>query len=181
MGGRSWRWCALSLALLVACGSGAGHSGGAAADGSNGSTGSPPPSPGSPASASTPSAAPERCNGTASVRLKGVRPGLVSSATIGLGSFSGDLVAGDLALGSIALPGSGQVTLTLPIDSMKVTNGQGTREVTTCAAPLAFTFDAADVDPLRCHIVIELDLGRSLRPDPETGAPLLVPQSSLHF
>jgi hypothetical protein len=93
-----------------------------------------------------------------------------------------DLAAGDgFRVGDVPLPASGPVTAAVAIESARVTGGTMSGDVDVCAAPLSFTFDADDVDAARCHVVIQLDLTRSLRRDPATGALLLIPQASLRF
>jgi hypothetical protein len=114
--------------------------------------------------------------------VRGARPGLVSSFQLAIGSASVDLVAGDaFRVGSVTLPARGPATATLALGAGRVVGGELGGPVAACAAPLAFTFDPTDVDPVRCRVVVELDLGRSLVRDPATGALLLVPQSTLHF
>jgi hypothetical protein len=180
-------WAAVA-ALVAACGAGDNRG---AAPASEAPTGNDTPGEGgTPSGGGTPSIEPPppaRCGGSASLWIAGAHTGLVSSFRIGVRAAGApgtafDLAAGDrFRVGDVPLPASGPVTATIAIESARVAGGSFSGDVEVCAGPLAFTFHAGDVDAERCHVVIRLDLTRSLVRDPSTGALLLVPQATLRF
>ena len=182
-------WSAAVAALLAACGAGqnqgvAPESGAPAGDGAPGG-GDTPSGGGIPSIEPPPS--PARCGGSASLWIAVEHTGLVSSFRIGVRAAGApgaefDLAAGErFRVGDVPLPASGPVTATLSIESARVSGGSMSGEVDVCTGPLAFTFEAGDVDAGRCRVLIQLDLVRSLQRDPATGALLLVPQASLRL
>jgi hypothetical protein len=187
-------WCAAVAALLAACG--AGHDRGTApASGSPAGSDTPGEGGGSPGGTPSgggiPSIEPPpvvaRCGGIASLWIAATHTGLVSSFRLGARAAGAptvvfDLAAGDrFRVGDLALPAAGRVAAYVDLELAHVTGGATSGDVAVCGPPLAFTFDAGDVDAHRCQIVILLDLARSLQRDPATGALLLVPQASLRF
>lgn len=136
------------------------------------------------------------CNGSVTVRLLGTNPGLeptalhVEPGALQVASGAALVVTGatagalDLAqpqayrLGIVRPPdGATIATAVLPILAAHVAGTLVTGDLDVCTGPIAFTFDPARVDPRRCHVVVELDVARSVQPALAAGgSPFLLPQ-----
>lgn len=136
------------------------------------------------------------CDGHVTVRLLGtnvgvdltalhVEPGPLQvtsgAALVVTGATAGAL---DLAqpqayrLGIVAPPGGATAaTAVLPISAAHAAGTLVTGDLDVCTGPIEFTFDPARVDPRRCHVVVELDVARSVQPALGAGgSPFLLPQ-----
>lgn len=185
---RTKLWGAALISLVAACGSGERRSAASESGvpaGNDTASGGDNPSGGTP-TVEPPTSGP-RCGGAASLWLSGTHTGLLSSFRIAARTGQEPTASGDLAaveayrVGDLPLPASGPVTASLAIEAVHVAGGAASGDVTVCGAPVAFTFQANDVDAERCRVVVSLDLSRSLQRDPATGALLLIPQASLRF
>ena len=96
----------------------------------------------------------------------------------------GEQLPADLAqpqayrLGIVAPPGGATAaTAVLPISAAHAAGTLVTGDLDVCTGPIEFTFDPARVDPRRCHVVVELDVARSVQPALGAGgSPFLLPQ-----
>jgi hypothetical protein len=136
------------------------------------------------------------CDGHVTVRLLGtnvgvdlsalhVEPGALQvtsgAALVVTGATAGAL---DLAqpqayrLGIVTPPdGATAATAVLPISAAHAAGTLVTGDLDVCTGPIEFTFDPARVDPRRCHVVVELDVARSVQPALGAGgSPFLLPQ-----
>ncbi|HET8541771.1 MAG TPA: hypothetical protein VFL83_17970 [Anaeromyxobacter sp.] len=130
------------------------------------------------------------------MKLRGSRPGIVSSFTVRLGPLrasagtvgvsdaglrSADLVAADsVLLGTITLAGGGPVSVSFDVTSAHVTGTGLSGEIAACA-PVKLSFTPAQVRSGTCHVVVDLDLGRSVQRDPVTGAAFILPHHTVRF
>lgn len=172
-----WAWALALASMLVACGDG----GDAVGSGSGGTPGDPPsgdpPGGGGGGGGGGDPALP--CSGLVMIRLRGSDPGALTGLRLGTGvlaasadgalvvsrpgSGSYELVGTDAhPLGQVAPAGAGSVDVRLPLVSASAAWGGAGEDVTVCTPPLEFTFRPAAVDPERCHVVVELDLSRSV-------------------
>lgn len=141
------------------------------------------------------------CGGHVTLRLQGVNGSPFDAFHLGVGkldvrvsgatapvesalSGSLDLLApGAWRLGVVALPPVGtMLDASLPIsggDAHALAGDAGAFD--GCTAPFTFRVDPAQVDPVRCHAVLHVDLARSA-PLLASGAGLvLAPNFSLHY
>jgi hypothetical protein len=81
-------------------------------------------------------------------------------------------------LGIVTPPaGATAATAVIRISAAHVAGTLLTGDLDVCTGPIAFTFDPARVDPRRCHVVVELDVARSVQPALGAGgSPFLLPQ-----
>lgn len=137
----------------------------------------------------------EGCGGEVTVRLRGVGAGALGTFQLSLGPVEAraavpltladalppgpiDLVLDHAyRLGIVTPPaGASSVHVTVPL----VAASAALAPVDVCTAPIEFTFDPSRVDPDRCHVVVELDLGRSIQADAPGGVALL-PQFTVRY
>ncbi len=171
-------------AFAIACGrngSGNGERASAPPDGATGGGGATGPA----------------CDGYVTVRLRGVDPGA-------LGTFDVDLAAieatvdgapiaphwsawGPLSVAGVesnrlavlrSTPGE-TVDFTVRLERVHVCDATRCADVDLCTAPLAFRFDTDKVSPERCHVVLHLDLARSV--EPNDGGLAFLPTYSVHY
>jgi hypothetical protein len=76
-------------------------------------------------------------------------------------------------------PGDQPVAVYMYLAGGQVCEGDRCSEVEPCGAPLITTFDPAKVRADNCHVVVELDLARSIQAGPRGLATLL--QYRLHY
>lgn len=136
------------------------------------------------------------CGGLVTLRLHGVDAGALTGFALETGAITADaggalpveqaatgpfeLVSDDaFKLGVIAPPaGAGTVSVSLPLVAATVSGGTAPGALSTCTPPIEFAFDPAKVDPLRCHVVVELSAARSV----VAGAsPFVLPQFKIRY
>jgi hypothetical protein len=130
------------------------------------------------------------------VRLLGVAPGTISAASVETSALQVATSGGPLTVASpakepfdLVLPWAYRLGIVLPpkdatrvsvsfgITAASVTTPAGTTALDVCTAPITFDFDPARVNPANCHVVVELDLARSMLPPPvQGGSAFLLPQ-----
>jgi hypothetical protein len=185
-----WRSSAATIAaVLLACGS-SGNGGKSQPAPGNG------PDPGGDGTGEENGTVDPSCGGHVTVRLLGtnagtgisalsVEPGALEvtsgSALVVTGATAGalDLVqAQAYRLGIVTPPaGATAATAVFPITAAHVAGTALTGDLEVCTAPVEFTFDPARVRPPACHVVVELDLARSVHPALcAGGSPFLLPQ-----
>jgi hypothetical protein len=84
-----------------------------------------------------------------------------------------DLTAADnaFAIGTAAIPaGTSPIVATLPLATVQANLPGGRALLDLCTAPLRITFSADQVDATRCHVVVHLDLARSVGAQGSGGA-----------
>lgn len=205
-----WGAAIAALTLAVACGrgprdiersNGAGDTGGTpVADGASGPgderpAGDRDPSPGDadPARNGGP-----RCEGLVTLRLRGANAGAIETFDVQMGgldfrtpgavlsSAGGAPPALSLAgvesqrLVVLRVPAAGTVEATLRPSRVHACAASRCQDLDLCTAPIDFRFDLEKVNPERCHVVLQLDLARSLQPLPGGDAAFL-PQLSVHY
>lgn len=137
------------------------------------------------------------CNGNVTLRLLGKNVGVGVSAlrlqpgtlqvTAGAPLVVNGAAAGplDLALeqahrlGIVSPPAAARaVKAVLPITAAQVAGAALTGDLDVCTTgPIEFTFDPGLVRPPGCHVVVELDVARSVEPAlGDGGSPFLLPQ-----
>lgn len=128
------------------------------------------------------------CNGQVTLRLLGVNPGpltafhlAVSGASFardgaapvdGLGAQTLDLLSAHAwRLGTFSYPEGAMAALaTVELAGGHATTAGGEVAFGQCLAPLRIPIDLSNVHPDRCHVVIHLDLSRSVMASAGTGA-----------
>ncbi len=144
---------------------------------------------------------PRACGGQVTVRLRGVNPGPVTAfhlgvagasftvdggpAIPGLGAQTLDLLTDQAwRLGNVPYPeGASVVVATVTLAGGDGTTGAGPVSFGACLAPLVVPIDLSNVDPVRCHAVIHLDLAASVVALAGAGASgtAFVPNFALFF
>lgn len=192
-----WKW--VVLAALVSCGRATSDSG-ARVTGSGGTT-SPGDATGSDASGKDgpdagSSAAP--CHGEFTVFLAATNPG--EGQRLDLTIAGVDLVGSDGTIEptfasseTFSFPSAGAFRVALaPIpavggfidasirlaDILAVETG-GDTHPDLCSGPLSFRFDAGKISPESCHVVLILDLAKSIAAGP--SGPVFLPSFSIHY
>lgn len=141
----------------------------------------PPPPPADPA---------VPCDGLVTVRLEG--SGVPAGQTVRLGVSRVTVIAdGALvesrfaATGDVVFPVAGayrlavvrapphEASVTVLFTGGQVCDGGGCKAIASCGAPLVAVFDGARVRAGVCHVVLDLDLGRSILPAGDGFATLL--------
>ncbi len=124
-------------------------------------------------------------NAGTDISVFSVEPGALEvtsgSALAVTGATAGalDLVqANAYQLGMVTAPaGAIAATAVFPISAAHVTGTALTGDLDVCTAPIEFTFDPTRVRLPDCHVVVELDLARSVQPALcAGGSPFLLPQ-----
>jgi hypothetical protein len=186
----------IGTALALACGTAgpAGSSRSATDEAGNTTGGSDGGSNNNPSGGGGSNSSPVPCNGKLAVRLAGVNAGaqeldlrLVGVALQGRSGAltpdftrSGELFApGDDRLAIVKTP-TGEVDVTVRVDRVSMCTGGTCTDLTTCASPIQFQFDAAKVSPNRCHVVAQLDVANSVQSGPN-GALFFQPRFSVHY
>jgi len=132
---------------------------------------------------------PVPCNGKLTVRLAGVNAGAqeldLRLAGVDLQGRSGALTPEFTRSGVLSAPGddrlaivkmpTGRVDVTVRLDRVSRCTGGTCTDLTLCASPIQFHFDAANVSQNRCHVVLHLDVANSV----QSG--LFQPRFSVHY
>jgi hypothetical protein len=93
-----------------------------------------------------------------------------------------DLTTSDhaFAVGTAAIPaGTSRIVATLPFATVQANLASGSALLDLCTAPLRIVFSADQVDPTRCHVVVHLDLARSVGTQGSGGA--FLPNFTVQF
>ena len=180
-----WRALAIGAALAVGCGSGSPAGSSLTTTGAEGST----TGGGGGNNNSVP------CNGKLAVRLAGVNAGATQEldlrlAGVALQGRTGALTPEFTRSGVLSMPGddrlamlkmpTGEVDVTVRLDHVGLCAGGTCTDLTLCASPIQFQFDAAKVSPNRCHVVLHLDVANSVQSGPN-GALVFQPRLSVHY
>lgn len=84
------------------------------------------------------------------------------------------------AVGTAAIPaGTSAIVATLPFATVQANLASGSALLDLCTAPLRIAFSAGQVDPTRCHVVVHLDLARSVGMQGSGGA--FLPNFTVRF
>ena len=174
-----WQALVIGTALALACGSGG------PAGSSRSTTGAEGTTTGGGGSNSNP----VPCNEKLTVRLAGVNAGAqeldLRLAGVDLQGRSGALTPEFTRSGVLSAPGddrlaivkmpTGRVDVTVRLDRVSRCTGGTCTDLTLCASPIQFQFDAANVSQNRCHVVLHLDVANSV----QSG--LFQPRFSVHY
>jgi hypothetical protein len=131
------------------------------------------------------------------VRLRGVDEGALGTFDVDLASLDVTVKGAPLAprwtaAGTLPLVGADSYRLAIvdgtPGDTTEVTLGlgrvhacdaTGCHDLDLCTAPISFRFETDKVSPDRCHVVLHLDLAKSVQPLAEGAA--FLPRFSVHY
>jgi hypothetical protein len=135
------------------------------------------------------------CNDKVAVRLAGVNAGAQQQLTLSLAGVAlqdknGPLTPTFTRSGGMSLPGddrlafikmpSGEVDVTVRLDHVGLCTTGTCTDLTLCASPIRFSFDAAKVSLARCHVVLQLDVTNSVQSG-LGGALVFQPRASVHY
>jgi hypothetical protein len=71
--------------------------------------------------------------------------------------------------------------VSLPIVSARAEGGPIAGDLEVCTSPLQFGYAPGQIDPARCAVFVDLDLGRSLQPESPAWNAAFLPQFAVRF